>query len=108
MPRNAFDVEDNAYESLVLVYSKELDIFVSTSSITGSDVEEENSPPSSKDPVIDSEEETTNLEDTTPITTPQFTMGVPGQKTIRMPIPQGGAKYYIWGKVVASFESGPW
>jgi hypothetical protein len=25
-----------------------------------------------------------------------------------MPIPQGGAKYYIWGKVVASFESGPW
>jgi hypothetical protein len=38
-------------------------------------------------------------------------MGVPGQKTIRMPFPRGargGAEYTIWGKVVASLESGPW
>jgi hypothetical protein len=25
-PRNAFDVEDNAYETLILVYSRELDL----------------------------------------------------------------------------------
>jgi hypothetical protein len=31
-----------------------------------------------------------------------------GQKTIWMPLPRGDAKYTIWGKVVASPESGPW
>jgi hypothetical protein len=35
-------------------------------------------------------------------------MGVLGQKTIQMPLPQGGAEYTIWGKVVASPESRPW
>jgi hypothetical protein len=35
-------------------------------------------------------------------------LGVSGQKAIRMPFPQGGAEYTIWGKVVASPESGPW
>ncbi len=33
---------------------------------------------------------------------------VPWQKAIRMPLPQSGAEYTIWGKVVASSESGPW
>jgi hypothetical protein len=35
--------------------------------------------------------------------------GLPlGQKAIRMWPPWRGAKYNIWGKVVASLESGPW
>jgi hypothetical protein len=33
---------------------------------------------------------------------------VPGQKTIWMWASQRGVKYTIWGKVVASPESGPW
>jgi hypothetical protein len=39
-----------------------LDVLVSTSSITRSDVEEENSPPYSKDVVMDLKEEMTNME----------------------------------------------
>jgi hypothetical protein len=35
-------------------------------------------------------------------------LGVSGQKIIRMPFPQGGAEYTVWGKVVASPESRPW
>jgi hypothetical protein len=35
-------------------------------------------------------------------------LGVPGQKAIQIPLPRGGAKYTIWGKVVASLEFGPW
>jgi len=35
-------------------------------------------------------------------------LGVPGQKAIRMCMPWRGTKYTIWGKVVASPESGPW
>jgi hypothetical protein len=33
-------------------------------------------------------------------------LGVSGQKVIWMPLPQSGAEYIIWGKVVASPE--PW
>jgi hypothetical protein len=35
-------------------------------------------------------------------------LGVPGQKAIWMWPPWSGAKYTIWGKVVASPKSGPW
>jgi hypothetical protein len=35
-------------------------------------------------------------------------LGVPGQKTIWMPLSRSGVKYTIWGKVVASPKSGPW
>jgi hypothetical protein len=35
-------------------------------------------------------------------------LGVPGQKTIRMCVSWGNAENTIWGKVVASPESGPW
>ncbi len=35
-------------------------------------------------------------------------LGVPGQKAIWMPLPRTGAKYIIWGKLLASPESGPW
>ncbi len=35
-------------------------------------------------------------------------LGVPWQKAIRMWPPWSGAEYTIWGKVVASSESGPW
>jgi hypothetical protein len=35
-------------------------------------------------------------------------LGVQGQKAIQMWPPWRGAKYNIWGKVVASLESGPW
>jgi len=34
--------------------------------------------------------------------------GVLGQKAIWMRASRRGAEYTIWGKVVASFESGPW
>jgi Leucine-rich repeat (LRR) protein len=43
--------------------------------IIRSDVEEENSPPYPKDAVTNSKEKMTNLEDTTPTTTPQFATG---------------------------------
>jgi hypothetical protein len=35
-------------------------------------------------------------------------LGVPGQKVIWMPLSWSGVEYNIWGKVVASPESGPW
>jgi len=35
-------------------------------------------------------------------------LGVPEQKAIRMWVSWRGTKYTIWGKVVASPESGPW
>jgi hypothetical protein len=35
-------------------------------------------------------------------------LGVPGQKGIRMWVPQGGTENIIWGKVVAFLESGLW
>jgi hypothetical protein len=38
-----FDVEDNAYKTPILAYSKELDFIISANSIIKSDVKEENS-----------------------------------------------------------------
>jgi len=52
--RNTFDVEDNAYETLIFTYIKELSFLVSTSNITRRDVEEENSPPYLEDAMMDS------------------------------------------------------
>jgi hypothetical protein len=37
-----------------------------------------------------------------------LSLGSPGTKTIQMPLLRGGAEYTIWGKVMASPESGPW
>jgi hypothetical protein len=71
-PRNAFDAKNNAYETLVLAYSKKLDILVFVNSITRSNVEEENPPPYLEDVVTCSKEEMMNLEDTTPMVTSQF------------------------------------
>jgi len=74
-PKNAFNIEDNAYKTQVLAYSKELDLLILAINIIRSDVEEENSPPYPKDVMIDSKDETMNLEDTTPVVTLQFIMG---------------------------------
>jgi hypothetical protein len=63
-------IEDDAYETPILIYNKELDVLVSANSIIRSDVEEESSPPYSKDAMMNYEEETTNLEDTTLVVTP--------------------------------------
>jgi hypothetical protein len=70
--KNASNVEDDAYETLIFAYNKELDLPILTGCITKRYVEKEGSPPYLKDFVMDLEEETTNLEDTTLITTPQF------------------------------------
>jgi len=69
--RKASNVEDDAYETPIFANSKELDVLVSTSSIIKNDVEEENSPPYLEDAVMDSKEEMTNMENSTPTTTPQ-------------------------------------
>jgi hypothetical protein len=37
-----------------------------------------------------------------------FSFGVPGQKAFWMEVPWRGIENTIWGKVVASPESGPW
>ncbi len=63
-PKNTSDTEYNAYETLVLIYSKELDIHVLAISIIKSDVEEKNSPPYLEDAVTNSKEGMTNLENT--------------------------------------------
>jgi hypothetical protein len=52
-----------------------LNLLVAANSITKSNVEKERSPPYPKDVMMDLEEETMNLEDTTSATTPQSTMG---------------------------------
>jgi hypothetical protein len=70
--RFASNVKDDAYETKVLTYNRELDVLVWVSSITRIDVEDDSSSLYIKDVVMDSEEETTNLEDTTPTITPQF------------------------------------
>jgi hypothetical protein len=44
-PKNTFDAKDDAYETPIFVYNKELDVLVSANSITRNDVKEENSPP---------------------------------------------------------------
>ncbi len=49
----------------------------------------------------------TKLRDSHPWRFRDSHLGVPGQKAIRMPLLRSGAKYTIWGKVVASPESGP-
>jgi hypothetical protein len=69
-PRNISNVEDDEYETPILAYNRELDLLVSTSSITRSDVEEKNSPPYPKDVVMDLEKKTKILEDTTLGATP--------------------------------------
>jgi Leucine-rich repeat (LRR) protein len=73
--KNIPNVEDDAYETLVFTYNRELDLIELASSITISDVEKESSPPYLEDTMMDSKEETTNLEDTTSMVTPQFAMG---------------------------------
>jgi hypothetical protein len=66
-PKNA---KDDAYKTSILSYSKKLDRLVSTNYIIRIDVEEKNSWPCSKDVVINLEEETMNLKDTTPMSMP--------------------------------------
>jgi hypothetical protein len=67
---NTSNVEDDAYETPILTYSKEFDLLVSANCITTIDVEEENSPPYPKDAMMDLEKKTMNSEDTTPVITP--------------------------------------
>jgi IS4 transposase len=50
-PRNNFDAKNNAYETLVLTYSRNLDLLILANSIIRSNVEEESSPPYPKDVV---------------------------------------------------------
>jgi hypothetical protein len=69
-PKNAFDAENDAYETPILAYNRELDVLVSAKSITKCDVEEESSSPYSKDVMTNSKKEMTNLKDTTPSATP--------------------------------------
>ncbi len=59
--KNAFDIEDNEYETLVLAYNKELDSLILANYITRSLKEEESSPPHIEYVVMDSEEETKNM-----------------------------------------------
>jgi len=68
--RNNFDIEDDAYETLVLAYNRKLDLPILTSSITRSNVEQESSPPYLKDVVTYSKEEITNLKDINLTATP--------------------------------------
>jgi hypothetical protein len=76
LPRNAFDVEDNEYKkTLVFAYNKKLGSLISASCITRSLEEEESSPPHIGDAVTNLEEEMMNMEDTTPMATPQFAIG---------------------------------
>ncbi len=50
----------------------------------------------------------TKLRDSQPWRFRDSHLEVPGQKTIRMPLPREGVEYTIWGKVVASPNFGPW
>ncbi len=68
--KNVSNVEDDANETLIFVYNRKLDVLVSTNSIIKSDVEEESSPPYSKDAVTNLEEEMTKMEDSTVAITP--------------------------------------
>jgi len=56
-PKNIPNVEDDAYETLVFTYNRELDLIELASSITISDVEKESSPPYLEDTMMDSKEE---------------------------------------------------
>ncbi len=68
--KKKIDTKDGAYETLVFAYNKKLNLIISTSSITKSDVEEESSPPYLEDAMMDSKEEMMNSKDTTSIMTP--------------------------------------
>lgn len=91
--RNTSNIKDDAYETLILAYSRGLDLLVLANSITRSNVEEESSPPSSKDVVTNSKEETTNLEDTTPTVTPQFATS--SNKLNDPPVALGSTQYVL-------------
>jgi len=67
--RNIFDVIDDAYETTIFAYNRELDLLVLANNITRSNVEEKSSPPYPEDLMTNSKEETTNSEDTTPVVT---------------------------------------
>jgi hypothetical protein len=67
--RNIFDVIDDAYETTIFTYNRELDLLVLANNITRSNVEEKSSPPYPEDLMTNSKEETTNSEDTTPVVT---------------------------------------
>jgi len=69
--RNTFDVEDNAYKTLIFASNIKLDVLVLANFITKSNVEEESSPPYLKNAMTNLEEEMTNLENTTSMATPQ-------------------------------------
>jgi len=58
--KNASNVEDDEYETLVLAYNKKLDSLISTSCITRSLEEEESSPPHIEDVVTNSKKEMEN------------------------------------------------
>jgi len=62
--KNAFNAKNDALKTPILVYNRELDVLVSTSSIIKSNVEEESSLPYLKDAMMDLKEETTSLENT--------------------------------------------
>jgi hypothetical protein len=97
---NASNVENNAYETPILAYNKELDLRVSASSITISDVEEESSPPYPKNAMMDSKEKTTNSKNTTLMATPQSTMG--SNKLNNPPMAPSFAQYVqnrVWWRI---------
>jgi hypothetical protein len=52
--RNNFDAKNNAYETTIFAYSRNLDLLISTNSIIRSDVEKESSLPYPKDVVTNS------------------------------------------------------
>jgi hypothetical protein len=71
--KNAFNAKDDASETPILVYNRKLDVLVLANSIIRSNVEEESSLPYPGDAMMDLEEETSSLENTTLAVTPQFT-----------------------------------
>ncbi len=90
---NPSNIKDDAHETPVLTYSRELDLLVLVNSITRSDVEEESSPPYLEDVVTDSKEKTTNLEDTTSAATPQFATS--SNKLNDPPMALGSTQYVL-------------
>jgi len=69
-PKNTFDVEDDVCKTPVLVYNKELDVLVSASFITRSNVEEESSSPYLENVVTHLKKEMMNMENSTLTATP--------------------------------------
>jgi Leucine-rich repeat (LRR) protein len=72
MDEEYFNTKDDAYETPILAYNRELDLLVLANFITKNDVEEEGSPPYPKNVVMNSKKETMNSKDATPMATPQF------------------------------------